>query len=428
MFPPLDLREGLEIPSLVRRLITQALRTHVHDLHFEPAEEGGRVRIRDDGGLREWEEAAAATGKIPALVRAVKAMAHLEPGETRRPQEGIVVLKTEEGDFSRPVRLRVSILPGPSGETAVLQILREERSDPTLEEAGLSAFVRSRFEPLLREGRGVLLVTGPIGSRKRTTLRATVPLLRGPNVKILSAEDPIFSVIRGVTQAQVDPSLGNTFARYLRAFLDQGADVILCDRIDDGATAQIAFSVGPEGPTILGTTNAGNSTAVVGRMVELGVDRNQVAASLSGILAQRLIRRNCPSCSVPYRPAARVLEEWFRGSIPDVEWRRGSGCDRCGGTGHAGRAIAAELWIPTAEDRYAIGQRLPAEALREQALGGFPCVGQDALRLALQGTITLEEALKVVPYEDVVLARRCGLEPAARRPRGEHEAPIVKVA
>lgn len=396
--------------SALTALITRAVAAGAHDVHIEADAYGGKVRIRVDGALRELDGVGSIEGRIPVLIRTLKTLARLDPGERRRPQEGSFAIQTHEGDFSRPVSLHVTILPGPHGESAHARILDRKQASITLEEAGLSQGIAERFAATLRHVRGVFLIAGPPGSGRRSTLRATLSVLRTPEARIFTAEDPIVFVQNGVSQAKVDPRVGNTYASLLRSFLKQDPDTILLDVLESRDACEFALGAGSQGPRIIGTIRANNATDAVARLVEVGVDRSLIANSLAGVLAQRLVRRNCPSCAGAYEPARMILEQWFRGAPPSATALRGNGCEACSGTGFLGRIAVAELWSPTDEELLWIRSGLESGVLRERVLERIRCQGQDALEQAMEGRTTLEEALKVVPHGDVIHARMHGLE------------------
>jgi type II secretory ATPase GspE/PulE/Tfp pilus assembly ATPase PilB-like protein len=401
--PPVD-------AAALTTMITKAVSAGASDLHIEPDIYGGRIRIRVGGALRELDEAGTPGVRIPLMIRALKFLAHLDAGERRRPQEGSFAVQTDEGSFSRPVSLRVTVLPGPHGESAHMRILDRKKANQSLEEAGLGAAIASRVGATLRRAHGVFLIAGPPGSGRRSTLRSTLSVLRTPEAKILTAEDPIVFVQEGVSQAKVDPRIGNTYATFLESFLKQDPDAILLDVLEARDACEIAFGAGGQGPLIIGTIRANNATDVVAKLLEIGLDGSQIANSLAGVLAQRLVRSNCPSCICPYEPPALIIEQWFRGFPPSATALRGSGCEACGGTGFQGRSVVAELWVPSAEEMLWIREGVEPSILRERVLERIRCVGQDALEQAMEGRTTLEEALKVVPHADVVHTRLRGLE------------------
>ena len=396
--------------SLLASVITKAVAAGASDVHIEPDAHGGKIRIRHDGALRTLEGFDLMDGRIPVLIRALKSLARLDASERRRPQEGSLVMETHEGSFSRPVSLLVSILPGPHGESAHVRILDRKKASISLEEAGLGSGIAERFAAALRQAHGVILIAGPPGSGRRSTLRATLSVLRAPEAKILTAEDPIVFMQEGVSQAKVDPRIGNTYGTYLKHFLNQDPDAILLDVLESRDACELAFGAGEHGPKILGTIRANNATDAVARLLEIGIDRTLISNSLTAVLAQRLVRGNCPACTGPYEPSPMVLDQWFRGAPPSTTGLRGSGCEACSGTGFQSRIAVAELWSPSTEERLWIREGIDAATLRERVLERIRCLGQDALEQAMEGRTTLEEALKVVPHGDVVHTRLKGLE------------------
>ena len=397
-------------PSFLRIVITRAAALGASDLHIEPEATGGRIRVRIGGGLRELDGVGPLDGRVSGLVRALKSIAHLDPSERRRPQEGSVALATNEGDFSRAVSLHVAILPGSRGESAHVRFLDRKKAGVTFEEVGLGSGMAARLDGTLRVSHGVFLIAGPSGNGRRSTLRSTLSVLRTPESMILTAEDPIVFVQDGVGQAQVDPSIGNTYAALLGSYLKQRPDAILLDCLESRDACEIAFSQGQQGPLILGTIRANNATDAVGKLLEIGIDGAMIANSLAGVLAQRLVRRNCPACLQSYEPQGMVLDQWFRGSPPSATALRGMGCEKCSGSGFDGRVAVAELWVPSADEALWISGGVEPSVLRERVLGRIRCLGQDALEQAMEGRTTLEEVLKVVPHGDVVLTRMRGLE------------------
>ncbi len=408
---------------LLRKVITRAAVLQATEIHLEPGEGGGRVRIRFNGGMQDLTDVGKLEGKIASLVRAAKMMAHLEVGEVRRAQEGSLAFQTDEGDFSRSLSLHVSTIPGPSGEEAIIRLLDPRHAVPSLTEAGLSEWIRVRFEGILSHAKGVVLIAGPPGSGKRATLRASLNVLRRSDAKIFCAEDPIVYLQPGVSQSQVDPAVGSSYVACLRRFLRQDPDAILLDELPDRESAEMALGAGTSGPVILATIRANNATDVVARMIDVDVDANMIATSLVAVLGQRLIRRNCPDCSKSYEPRSAILDQWFRGAPPPMRAFRGTGCNTCDGSGFAGRIVAAELWVPSPEECVWVSEKVEARLLRERVLRRIRCLGQDALEQAMDGRTTFEEALKVVPHEDVVFTRLHGLEPhkGAQEVRPSHE-------
>lgn len=395
---------------LLRKLVTRAVALQATEIHLEPGDPDGRIRIRVGGALQEMTEEGRLKGRIPTLVRASKTLAHLETAETKRSQEGSIAFQTDEGDFSRTLSLHVSTIPGPVGEEAIIHLLDPRRAVPSLDDVGLSERMRIRFESIIAHAKGVVLIAGPPGSGKRGTLRASLNVLRRSDSKIFCVEDPIVFVQPGVSQAQVDPVSGNTYASHLRRFIRQDPDAIFLDELPDRETTEMALGAGASGLLVVATVRANNATDVIARMVDAGVDANMIASSLVAVLGQRLIRRICPDCSAPYEPPSMVLNQWFRGIPPAGKAVRGTGCEKCNGSGFLGRVVAGELWVPSPEESIWISEKVEARILRERVLRRVRCLGQNALEQAMEGQTTFEEILKVVPHEDVVFTRLHGLE------------------
>jgi type IV pilus assembly protein PilB len=227
-----------------------------------------------------------------------------------------------------------------------------------------------------------------------------------PEIKILTAEDPIEFTHPGVQQAEVNLAIGNTFARFLRGFLRQDPDVIMVGEIRDAETAEMSLRAAQTGHMLLSTLHTNNSTASVKRLMDLVDDPNGIASNLIGVMAQRLVRRICRRCAEPYTPPDHILREWFDSPPSEITWMKGRGCEVCGNSGFAGRLAVAELWIPTTEEMILINKRASGEELRRSALQGMPSLAEDALLKAMLGSTTLEEALRVVPFEDVVQVKK----------------------
>jgi len=348
---------------------------------------------------------------LPELVRLAKALALLDPVDRRRPQEGYLAVTVGDAhDPSSAVRIRLRAQPGTLGESASLKLIGDAEPSPTLDGIALSDSVRAHFSALIKDARGVVLVVGPAGSGKRSTLRGVLDLLNLSNLRICSAEELIIYRYDHVEQCAVASGCRNSYANLVGCFLRQSADAIVLERIVDRETATQVFSVGNEGALIVAALQAGNRISALQKLSSLGVDPHLLAASLSGVLVQRLVRRICPCCAQSYEPRRSVIDEWFRCEPPFSGWRRGSGCESCNETGFSDLIVVSELWVPSAEERECIGRAADASSLREVTLQSGWRIGQDALAQAVEGRTTLEEALKAVPYEDVVYTRLHGLE------------------
>jgi type IV pilus assembly protein PilB len=371
---------------LLSAVVERARELDASEIFLEPMEDGGRVRVRHGGWWRQLQGIEVLGGHLPELVKLVKTMALLDPTDERRLQEGFFCLAVKEGDPSSRIHIRVRTQRGQNGETAHLKLLDDSERLVSFDEIGLSDVVRRRFSTLITESKGVVLIVGPAGSGKRSTLRAALDLLRRCDRQVLTADSFPDEILR------------------------QEHNAVILEQALDGDAATRVFATDGKGPLVLAMLQASNTTSAMQRLLTFGVDPKPLSAALSGVLSQRLVRRNCPHCDKTYEPRRSVLDEWFRCEPPFSGWRRGMGCERCDGIGFSGRIVISELWVPSAEERVRIARATDVASLREAALRRDRCIGQDALEQVVQGLTTLEEALKRVPYEDVVYTRLHGLE------------------
>lgn len=422
------------VQILVQTVISRALALGASDIHLERGPNGAGLRLRIDGVLHRYrldDLDASFQGNYRSVVARFKILAQMDITEKRRPQDGSYrMLIRRDGKLSN-VDFRISTVPGRYGEGMVIRLLDQRRAPHSLESLGMTPHVRRAFVASLQRPSGILLVTGPTGSGKSSTLYAALRTIASPKVKILTAEDPIEYTHPGIFQTEVNADIGNTFARYLRSFLRQDPDVIMVGEIRDSETAEMALRAAQTGHLLLSTLHSINSTLTVQRLLDLEMEPNSIASSLNGVLAQRLIRRNCTACTEPYVPNPEILADWFAVPPTDLEWKRGRGCSRCNHTGYAGRDALTELWIPTPEEQILINKRTESDLLRDIVLDHTMSLAEDGLLKALRGVTTLEEALRVVPYDDIRRLRERGparvlaelgapaLAPAGAAPRGK---------
>ena len=399
------------VQILVQTVVSRALALGASDIHLERGPNGAGLRLRIDGVLHRYrldDLDGSFQGNYRSVIARIKILAQMDITEKRRPQDGSYrMLIRRDGKLSN-VDFRISTVPGRFGEGMVIRLLDQRRAPHSLESLGMTPSVQRAFIASLQRPSGILLVTGPTGSGKSSTLYAALRTLASPRMKILTAEDPIEYTHPGIFQTEVNADIGNTFARYLRSFLRQDPDVIMVGEIRDSETAEMALRAAQTGHLLLSTLHSINATMTVQRLLDLGMEANSIASSLNGVLAQRLIRRNCTSCAETYRPDEDVLSDWFAASPPGLEWRRGRGCARCNQTGFSGRDAITELWIPTPEEQILINKRTQSETLREVALDHTASLAEDALLKCMRGQTTLEESLRVVPYDDIRRLRERG--------------------
>ena len=361
----LETSDDAPIIRMLNALLTQAVRDGASDIHIEPYERHSSVRFRVDGTLREVVQPNRALHA--ALISRLKIMAELDIAERRMPQDGRISLRIG----TRAVDVRVSTLPSAHGERAVLRLLDKSEGRLSLEALGMQGDVLSRFTRLVAQPHGIILVTGPTGSGKTTTLYAALSRLDAAHSNIMTVEDPIEYELPGVGQTQVNARIDLTFAKALRAILRQDPDVIMIGEIRDFETAQIAIQASLTGHLVLATLHTNDATSAVTRLTDMGVEPFLLSSSLLGVLAQRLVRKLCRSC-------------------------HGAGCASCAQTGYAGRSGVFELLVTDEAIRAQIHSRASEADIRTAALGSGMCLMRDdGERLVTAGLTSREELLRV---------------------------------
>ncbi len=390
--------EESPIVRLTNSTLYDAYKARVSDIHLESTTEGLRVKYRLDGVLSTIAEAKGSQTAEQVISR-IKVMAELDIAERRIPQDGRFNVSIN----GRDVDFRVSIMPSIHGEDAVLRILdkqalTEKMTSLTLDSLGLASELMHSLRRLAREPYGMLLVTGPTGSGKTTTLYAVISEINNGRAKIVTIEDPVEYQLPDVLQIPVNEKKGLTFARGLCSILRHDPDTIMVGEIRDGETAQIAVQSALTGHLVLTTVHANNALDVISRFLHMGVAPQSFVSALNGILAQRLVRINCPNCSTEDQPDASLLTDSGISPVAaaDFRFRKGRGCAECRGTGYKGRKAIAELLQLTDELRELIAIGAPQRRLREEAArGGMNLLRDAALDLVRRGESTLEEVNRV---------------------------------
>jgi len=385
--------ETAPIVRLVSSLINRAIDLGASDIHIEPFKNYVRVRYRIDGVLRKVLDYAKA--QHSGVVTRIKIMSNLDISEKRLPQDGkfYTVRNGEQYDF------RVSTMPTVFGEKIVLRILQVSAANKQLEELGYSEYNYKRIKSLIEKPYGIILVTGPTGSGKSTTLVAMINALKGDHVNIITAEDPVEYTIEGVNQCQANPEIGLTFARYLRAFLRQDPDIIMVGEIRDKETAQLAVEASLTGHLVLSTLHTNTAAAAIARLVEMGVDPHLLSTSLLGIIAQRLVRKLCNSCKVEGRleeKFVKIVKDYFPDRDPIVYFPSEEGCAECRGMKYKGRVAIAEVLIVDDDIRRMIAEGATEQELFKKAVEkGMRPMFIDGMEKVLEGITSTEEVLRV---------------------------------
>ncbi|MGD8451491.1 MAG: ATPase, T2SS/T4P/T4SS family [Phycisphaerae bacterium] len=390
------------VVKLIDVLLDRAASSRASDVHIDPDENALRVRFRIDGVLREVP--APPKSLLPAMISRIKVLAHLDIAETRQPQDGHFKLAVDQEELD----IRVSTLPSTGGEAAVLRLLRSGSRLLSLEELGMNAECRQRFDALLHLPHGMLLVTGPTGSGKTTTLYSGITRLDRTRQSIITLEDPVEVRLPQVRQVGVNPKAGLTFESGLRSILRQDPDCIMVGEIRDRETAEIALQAALTGHIVLSTLHTNTAAAAPMRLLDMGVPDFLVASSLIGVLAQRLCRRLCRHCARPAEEPPEGSESVVRVLLGGVQHMEAVGCKRCGNTGFEGRVGVFELLVVTPEIRRAIFARQDDRAMAALAMTqGMRSLLQDGMDKVAAGLTSVTELLRVAGYvEDVAGANR----------------------
>lgn len=378
------------IIRLVHSIVVEAVRRRASDIHLEPLERRFRVRYRIDGVLLEVE--APPKRLQPAIISRLKIMANISIAEKRVPQDGRIQVRVD----GRPLDLRVSSLPTAHGESIVMRILDPAGLKLGLPELGFLPDDQQEFGRLLALPDGIMLVTGPTGSGKTTTLYASLHHLNRPDRKIITVEEPVEYQLSGINQVPVNTGIGMTFAAALRAMLRQAPNIVMVGEIRDRATAEIALNAALTGHLVFSTLHTNDAPSAVTRLIDIGAKPFLVAASLRAVLAQRLVRRICPHCRRAYTPAARELDALglTAGQRAGVAFAHGAGCAACHGTGYLGRTGIFEIFLVHDGIRGMIYDNVTAAGLRQQARrDGMRTMREDGIRKVLAGLTTIEEVV-----------------------------------
>jgi type IV pilus assembly protein PilB len=380
--------EDAPIIKLVNTIILQAVRDRVSDIHVEPEEESVRIRSRVDGLLRE-------TILLPkklqsAVVSRIKILSRLDIAENRKAQDGRIRLRMDNKNLD----IRVSTFPTVHGENVVMRLLDKSSVLLGLEDAGLSGRDLAVFQELIRHPNGIILVTGPTGSGKTTTLYSALTIINSMERNIITIEDPVEYEIPLVRQTQINPAAGITFAMGLRSILRQDPDIIMVGEIRDKETADVAIQAALTGHLVFSTLHTNDAPSALTRLTDMGVEPFLISSSIVGILAQRLVRLICDKCKEEYQPSKDVFKSL--GLKPGVRCFRGKGCKKCRESGYVGRMGIFELLVVRDEIRGMVDERRSADEIKKKAAEfGMTTLRQDGLVKVQKGVTTIEEVLRV---------------------------------
>ncbi len=393
-----ELVNSAPVRKLVNMILLLAIKDQASDIHFEPFEDEFKVRVRADGVLYEMVPPPRHLGN--AITTRIKVMANLDIAERRLPQDGRIELNVG----GNPVDLRVSVLPTMFGESVVMRVLDRTVVQLDLDKIGMDPTTLARFRRLIRLPNGIILVTGPTGSGKTTTLYSALNELNEIETKIITTEDPIEYDIDGLVQVQVNPEIDVTFASVLRAILRHDPDIILVGEIRDYETAEIAVQSALTGHLVFSTLHTNDAPSSITRLRDMGIPPFLITATVEGILAQRLVRRICTECRTQFEPSDELLMEL---QLPIEQARRykfyyGKGCERCNNSGYKGRTGIFELMTVTDEIRDLIAANASTDDLRNMARAqGMTTLREAGLRLIFDGVTTIDEVVRETVLEEV---------------------------
>ncbi|MEM1356156.1 MAG: ATPase, T2SS/T4P/T4SS family [Planctomycetota bacterium] len=386
--------EGSPIVNLVNVALLQAVKDGASDIHIEPDRKGTRIRYRIDGVIRDLMKPPV--GMHAAIVSRVKVVGKMDIAEKRLPQEGRVRIVAE----GRDVDLRVSSIPTLLGEKLVIRLLDKSNLNVRMEQLGFRSDPLGTFRRMLRQPHGMVLVTGPTGSGKTTTLYSALDLLRSPETNLVTVEDPVEYQLDLVNQIHVNEAVGLSFARALRSILRQDPDIIMIGEVRDEETARVAVQAALTGHLVLATLHTNDAPGAVSRILDMGIEPYLLSGALIGVVAQRLARKVCPDCATKYHPDPPLLKEAGLEDKASKAFRKGSGCRSCHDTGFKGRVGVYEVMEVTPAIRRLIHHSAGAHEIREKFRehGGWSLF-EEGIELALNGETSLEEVLRVTRSE-----------------------------
>ncbi|MFC1517350.1 GspE/PulE family protein [Candidatus Margulisiibacteriota bacterium] len=379
------------VNRILHLIISHAIKERASDIHFEPTEEDLKIRFRIDGVLRSMMTFPRHMSN--SLISSIKILARMDIAEKRVPLDGGFQVKVE----NRIIDLRISSFPVVEGEKIVIRLLDKESVLFNMEDLGMLPETLEKLLPVISKTYGIILVTGPTGSGKTTTLYAILNRIKSIEKNIVTIEDPIEYHLDLINQSQINPKAGLTFAKGLRSFLRQDPDIILVGEVRDNETAEIAFQAALTGHLVFSTLHTNDAASTVTRLIDMGIEPYLVSSSVIGVLAQRLVRRVCQKCKIEYQPEPDALE-WAGLKSDEHKFWQGEGCPDCQNNGYKGRMGLFELMIPGDDMQRLLGKaKVTASDIRRQAESeGMLTFKEDGIKKALSGLTTLEEVMRVI--------------------------------
>jgi type IV pilus assembly protein PilB len=383
------------VVRLVNSIIQQAVNMEASDIHVEPLDNETRIRFRIDGMLQKILTIPKYVH--PALVTRIKIMGNMDIAERRLPQDGRVDMRISERDID----VRISTMPTIHGEKVVLRILDQTNFLLPREKLGFTEENLEKFDQLLKNPHGIILVTGPTGSGKSTTLYAMLNELNDESVNIITIEDPVEYRMEGINQIQVNPKAGLTFATGLRSIVRQDPDIVMVGEIRDSETAEIAIRSAITGHLVLSTLHTNDAVSAISRLMDMGIEPYLISASLVGVISQRLLRRVCSNCRVPHEIEPHQLAALGLNSLSGVTLYKGEGCSACNYTGYKGRIPVHEILVVSKAHRQLITQKASIDEIRDLSIKmGMSTLKDECIKLMLKGLTTVDEVIRVSYTQD----------------------------